>query len=280
MRKTAVILSLTLCLVIAGAAWSQATDKSPWLANAQEAVQKAYSEIGKAPELSGLLALSNAAYGQVEGQSAAAFISILQKATGCCLGLGNIALVHSSLLDRLWFALYRKDSGKLVFAKWNGSGFDQQILDARPEKLLTRQGWKQAATGLIGPHIFSAVSLSLTWAAGPPWPLFMAACFHDHFCPGVNSGYIAGQYVIEKLPLGPGEKYVFVTSPAKCAADALQVMFNTTSGKSAGYSMSISKETLKKYASGGITPMTVAMRINPKKTFVEAWCLVWTAKAL
>jgi formylmethanofuran dehydrogenase subunit E-like metal-binding protein len=265
MRKIALVLSLTFCLSIAGACISLAANQAQWLKPAHEALQKAYGEIGKAAQPSDLLVLSNAAYGQAGGHSAAAFIGSLQEVTGCGLGSGNLALVHSSLLDPLWFALYRKDSKKLIFAKWTGSGFDQQTLDARPEKLLTREGWKKAAKGLIGPNSFSVVSISLTWAVGPPWPLFMAACFHDHFCPGVNGGYIAGQYAMDKLPLGPGDKYAFVTAPAKCAADALQVMFNTTSGKSAGFSMNPTGKSLKKYASGGVVPMTVAMRINAKK---------------
>ena len=128
----------------------------------------------------------------------------------------------------------------------------QQTIDARPEAVLSPEGWQKAAGGLIGPHVFSVVSLSMTWAVDPPWHLLMAAAFHDHFCPGVNSGYIAGQYVMDKLPLGPGDKYVFVTAPAKCAADALQVMFNTTTGKSGGYAMAIGGKQLGAYASGGV----------------------------
>jgi hypothetical protein len=70
---------------------------------------------------------------------------------------------------------------------------------------------------------------------------------------------------METLALGQGDRYVFATAPAKCAADALQVMFNSTSGKSAGYAMALGGKKLEEYASSGVKPMTVAMRINPKK---------------
>ncbi len=108
------------------------------------------------------------------------------------------------------------------------------------------------------------ISICLTWAVEPPWALLLAATFHDHFCPGVNSGYIAGQYLMEKMPLGPGDQYVFVIAPGKCAADALQVMFNTTAGKSSGYAMAIGDEALAKYSSGKVQPSIIAMRINKK----------------
>jgi formylmethanofuran dehydrogenase subunit E-like metal-binding protein len=180
------------------------------------------------------------------------------------MGARSLLPIHSSLLDPFWFALFRKDTSRLVFAKWTDGAFHQQVLDASPEKILTRKAGKRPPPA-DRPNVFSVVSISRTWTANPPWPLLLAAAFHDHFCPGVNSGYCAGQYVMDRLPLEPGDKYVFVTAPAKCAADALQVMFNTTSGKSAGYSMAIAGDKLDAYASNGVQPMTVAMRVNQQK---------------
>jgi formylmethanofuran dehydrogenase subunit E-like metal-binding protein len=150
----------------------------------------------------------------------------------------------------------------MVVFKWTGEAFEQQTIDASPAKILTPDGWKEVASGIIGQRLFSAVSISLTWSVGPPWTLLLAATFHDHFCPGVNQGYIAGKYLMEKTPLGSGDQYVFVTAPGKCAADALQVMFNTTAGKSSGYTMAIKDETLSKYSLGKVQPSIIAMRVN------------------
>ncbi len=91
-----------------------------------------------------------------------------------------------------------------------------------------------ASSGLVGKNLFSVVSISLTWAVSPPWPLLLASTFHDHFCPGLNAGYILAEYIAANLPLGPGEQYVTVTAPGKCPADALQVLFNTTGGERGG----------------------------------------------
>ena len=259
-----VLAALLVSVLLAGAS-VMAAEQAPWMAAADKALNQAFSKIGSDRGDAGLLLLTNAGYGQAAGQSTETFIDLASKITGCSTGARNLLAVHASVLDPLWFSLYRKDTGQLVFAKWTGSGFEEQALDASPEKILTPEGWKQAAAGPLGSKVFSVVSISLTWAVDPPWTLLLSAAFHDHFCPGVNSGYLAGQYVMDKLPLGSGDQYVFVTAPAKCAADALQVMFNTTPGKSGGFSMSIDGKKLQEYASGGVAPMTVAMRVNRKK---------------
>jgi formylmethanofuran dehydrogenase subunit E-like metal-binding protein len=177
--------------------------------------------------------------------------------------------VHKSINDPLWCSIFRKDNGKLIFFIWTGQGFSRQVIDASPEKILTPEAWKTAGAGLIGQNMFSVVSISLTWAVKPPWPLLLAATFHDHFCPGVNAGYIIGEYCRDKMALGPGEQYVFITAPALCPADALQVMFNTTAGKSSGYGMYIAPALSSKYEKDKVTPTTIAMRVNRKADTCE-----------
>jgi formylmethanofuran dehydrogenase subunit E-like metal-binding protein len=236
---------------------------------AREALSKALAEMGVPKGDKNLLILTNAGYGQIGSQTSEAFLDVAQDVTGCSQGRRSLLQIHTSVQEPLWTALYRKDTGKLVFSKWTGKGFEAQLIDASPEKILTPDEWKQASSGLIGQKLFSIASIAVTWAVEPPWVLLLAATFHDHFCPGVNSGYIAGQYLMEKLPLGPGDQYVHVTAPGKCAADALQVMFNTTAGKTSGYTMTISDKTLEKYAKGGVRPSITAMRVNRKSDTCE-----------
>jgi formylmethanofuran dehydrogenase subunit E-like metal-binding protein len=234
------------------------------LGKARQAVAGAMSEIGLAKGDRNLLVLTNAGYGRIGLHSTEAFVDLAKQESGCSLGTRSLLTIHTSIMEPLWCSIYRKDTGKLVFFKWTGEGFDQQVIDASPSTILTPAGWKAASSELIGQRTFSVISISLTWAVEPPWPLLLAATFHDHFCPGVNSGYIAGQYLMGKMPLGPGDQYVFVTAPGKCAADALQVMFNTTAGKSSGYTMAVTDEILAKYSNGKVQPSIIAMRVNKK----------------
>jgi formylmethanofuran dehydrogenase subunit E-like metal-binding protein len=263
-----------LCFILAlGVCSALAADRRPTYSSemkmAREAVRKAFSEIGLQKGDDNLLVLTNAGYGQIGPQTSEPFLDIARETTGCSIGTRSLLAVHKSINDPLWCSIFRKDTSKLIFLRWTGQGFAQQVVDASPERILTPEGWKTAAAGLISQNLFSVVSISLTWAAGPPWPLLQAATFHDHFCPGVNAGYVIGEYCRDKMALGPGEQYVFVTAPAICPADALQVIFNTTAGKSSGYAMYLAPKLLAKYEKDKVQPVTIAMRVNRKADLCE-----------
>ncbi len=251
---------LLIIFIYAGAAVG--SGPSPAMKLAQDAIGRAFAESGSPKGDGNLLVLTNAGYGQLGPQTTEAFLDIAERATGCSVGRRSLLAVHSSIDEPLWFSVYRRDTGKMVYARWTGQGFAQQVVDCSPEKILTPEGWRAAAAGPLGANIFSVVSITLTWAVDPPWPLLLAALFHDHFCPGVNSGYMFAEYLREKMPLREGEQYVFVTAPGTCAADALQMVFNATAGKSSGYAMHIAPDTAARYAKNNVRPTTVAMRVN------------------
>jgi formylmethanofuran dehydrogenase subunit E-like metal-binding protein len=263
-----------LCFIlILGVCSAWAADRRPTYSTemnmVREALKRALAEIGSAKGDQNLLVLTNAGYGQIGSQSTETFLDIARETTGCSIGSRSLLAVHKSINDPLWCSIFRKDTRKLIFLKWTGQGLAQQVIDASPERILTAEGWKKGAAGLIGQNIFSVVSISLAWEARPPWPLLLAATFHDHFCPGVNAGYVVAEYCRDKMPLKPGEQYVFVTAPAICPADALQVIFNTTAGKSSGYAMYIAPTLSAKYEKDRVTPMTIVMRVNRKTDVCE-----------
>jgi hypothetical protein len=173
----------------------------------------------------------------------------------------------------LWFSLYSKDKQTIVFCTLKDGAFVSQEIDARPESLLTPDAWTTARDGLIGGRLFSVASISMAWAGNPDFMALQAASFHDHFCPGVNYGLIMGDYIEKNFPLGPDDAYVFAVAPSNCAADALQVMYNTTTGKGGDYGMAISREQQGKYAVGGVKPSAVVLRVNRKKDVCDALAL-------
>ncbi|MFO7599015.1 MAG: hypothetical protein R6X27_04305 [Candidatus Desulfacyla sp.] len=65
-----------------------------------------------------LLTLTNAGYGTLKGQSTEVFLDIISDTTGCTMGKKNLLMIHTPFMESLWFAPYRKDNGKLIFAKW------------------------------------------------------------------------------------------------------------------------------------------------------------------
>jgi formylmethanofuran dehydrogenase subunit E-like metal-binding protein len=229
---------------------------------AQQALIAAMAELGVKKGEGRVLVLTNAGYGQLGGRSTEAFLDLAAETTGRTMGTQALLPVHTAMDQPLWFSLYRPDTHRLVFIQSLGPDFKTQSIDAHPDKLLTPEGWKKAAAGPIGSRLFSVASISLTWAEKPAWPLLLAAAFHDHFCPGLNSGYFAAEYLKKNLPLGQGDKYVFVAAPSKCAADAVQVLFNATAGKEGTYGMSIGQQAWEKYFGQGSAPTLIAMRVN------------------
>ncbi len=240
---------------------------------AKAALEQAMAEVGETKGSQALLVLTNAAYARLDGDAAVGFLDAATAVTGATFGARSMLSVHSSMLSPLWFALYSPASNTLVYAVQKDGAFAAQKIDASPEHLLVPENWKAAGSGIIGGSLFSVASISLAWAVRPDYMSLQAASFHDHFCPGVNYGLIIGDYIEKRFPLGPGDAYVFAVAPSKCAADALHVMYNTTTGKGGDYGMGISEADLAKYVVNGVKPTAVVMRVNRKNDVCDALAL-------
>jgi formylmethanofuran dehydrogenase subunit E-like metal-binding protein len=247
------------------------------MVQAMNAVFNARNEIGLEKGDERLLALTNAGYGTVNGKTTEAFLDIVSNVTACTMGTKSLLTVHTPFAEPLWCALYRKDNGKLIFIKWGEKGFTQQQIDISQKKIFKSQDWKKAASGIIGSKtLFSVVTISHCWAADVSWSLLKTAEFHNHICPGLNTGFIIGEYLQKNYPLRKGEKYMFIGAPPGCSLDALQIIFDTTTGKSAAFSKAVSKQKIEKYSQdlwfkdAPIPPLAViVMRVNKKSNSCE-----------
>jgi len=63
---------------------------------------------------------------------------------------------------------------------------------------------------------------------------------HDHYCPGVTSGYHISKYILDEFKLSEGLGYVVIAAPIWCKDDAIQVMLNATVGKRSMYALAVS----------------------------------------
>jgi len=253
---------LAFCLVVSAPLMAGAENVSSKLDMAGQAMTEALDKTGAPEDQSDLLVLTNAGHTRLDGQSTVTFLDIAGKVSGCSKGQQNLLSVQSSPDEPLWGSVYRRDTHEMVFFQWTGNGFESQQIDADPDKILTREGWQAVSDGLIGGNAFSVLSISLTWAVDPEWDLLNAATLHDHFCPGLNSGYIAGRYVMDNMPLQENQRYVFAVAPAMCGADALQVMFNATPGKRTLFAMHTPGDVLDSYEQDGVRPYLVAMVVD------------------
>jgi hypothetical protein len=258
------LLSAVFFLTAAQALAGSLAADDPILGQGEKALKAAMADLKAQPGQEGLLALTNAGYGQIQGSSTEAFLDLINRVTGLSQGTRSLLMVHSPGQTPLWMALFKKEDGRLAFMKWTPEGFKAQGFDASADKVLTPEGWRAVASGLMGPSTFGIVSISHAWANGAPWPLLWAGCFHNHLCPGLNSGYVAVEYLKKNLPLGPGDKYVLVGAPPICAMDAFLVLLDTTMGKAGAYALPLKGQDAAKYVGSKAGPLAIAMRVNAK----------------
>ena len=108
-----------------------------------------------------------------------------------------------------------------------------------------------------------AGSQAIYWGLGAMGlPFYSSASGGWEAATGATAGYLVGRYIQENLPLRAGEQYVFVTASPSCGMDALQVMFDATTGKKGMFSTRASAEALAEYATGDVRPFTLVLRVN------------------
>lgn len=262
-------LALALFLVVtftAAANMAEAGAVSP--AKATLAFESAMKKLGVTPDQPGFMVLTNAGYGQAGGESTEAYLDLLTKATGRTAGTKSLLTVNTPCYEPLWFSFFRADTKDLVFLKSGPDGLGQQTFNLAPENIFQPDAWAAAAKGLVGKRMFSVASISLSWAEGAEWSMLKAAELHDHFCPGLNAGFIIKAKLDKDLPLGAGDRYVFVGAPPICAMDVLQSVYACTMGKKGAFSMLVPKQA-QQVAKGGVAPIVIAMRVNAKKNVCD-----------
>ena len=236
---------------------------SPLSLHWSEAIGQGLKKIGSTPGSKTLLVLTNAGIGEMNGQSTLPYLDLIVEETGRTRGSGGLMNVQTPVTEDMWVALYDKATGKLAFIK-DVDGPKIQVVDAAYDVILTPEKWAAARSGLLGARMFSVASIALVWAANAPWRLLRASEFHNHICPGLNSGYIMAEYALRNLPLAKGEHYVFVGAPPFCANDAFQSILDATVGKKGTFAMMADKGLLKKKHGKDFQTGEIVLRVNPK----------------
>jgi formylmethanofuran dehydrogenase subunit E-like metal-binding protein len=267
-RFAQIALALLLSAASAAVAAGFGPAMTPRMNAADAALKTAMQSLAVSPDAPGFMVLTNAGYGQADGASTEAYLDVVARATGRTPGTRTLLLVNTPGTEPLWFSVFRKDNREAVFIKLTPNGFESQSLALAPESLFRPEGWTGAHNGLVGSRLFSVASISLSWAEDAPWPMLKGAELHDHFCPGLNAGFMVKAYLDQNLPLGPGDAYMFVGAPSICAMDALQSAYGATMGKHGSYAAPAAAAA-QAHAKDGVAPTLIAMRVNNKKDTCE-----------
>ena len=244
------------------AATAPGTAAAGWQEKASAALKDSLEEVGAEKGDDGLMVVTNAGYACVGKQTTQAFSDVARETTGCTPGSGSLLFVHASTEAPLWFACFNEDTHRTTYGRWDGDGFLRQTIDLHPGHILQPENWKKASEGPVKPNLFQVVSFCLVWSEHPSWTFLKSAELHNHICPGLNAGYLAGQYVRRNYPVEQGESYTFMAAPPACALDALQTMFDATAGKRSMYNVAVSKETLAAHGFDDVSPLVIVLRVN------------------
>ena len=282
MKTRTLLLTFSVCLFVLINLFvpvCRAADAGDHVTLFRRAIAQSMKQLAVSKDDKGVLLLTNAYYGQIDGTAADQYRDILSELSGCTTGKRSLLDVHTSAQEALWFALCQKSTNKIVFSRWNDGSFQSQTIDAAPEKILEVNAWKSASHSPIGPEtLFQVVSIGLGWSAGTDWANLKAAGFHGELPPGVNIGYLFHRYLEKHMPLERGDQWVFFGALPKCYMDTLQVVYNTTLGKMQAYGLCMNKKQLSTYKTKGAMPCIVALKVNRSKDTCQGTVLGFSRK--
>lgn len=224
--KTIAILSLIM-LLCSGFTGTAAADDP---IDITSAVQDAMVALGVTSPTPDLCVLTDAGYVKVDGKTTQGCIAILREETGCSIGDGNLLTIHRPTDKPLWFAIFDNATKDCVYTIYKDDAFTATKVNIAEENTTTNNGWIVVKKA-IGPDAFSIACIANAWGYGAPYDLLKCAEFHNHLCPGLMSGYLITDYILENYPLGAGESYTWIGCPNWCKEDAIQVRLDLTSGK-------------------------------------------------
>jgi formylmethanofuran dehydrogenase subunit E-like metal-binding protein len=222
------------------------------------------------------LVLTNAGYAEISGSSTAPCLDTLHGWRGALPGKATLLDVHSAQSSSLWFFFYEMTSGNGIFLEVNATAVTRLMSSSagkspktvltelrkmpakdlfsriasenvKAENILANPGaWNEKVTQKVfGGREFSIVTIANATPHGAPHGLVRSMLFHDHYCPGVTSGYLLVNYLEKHFPLqAASDKYFVFSVPPWCKDDALLTLLNTTPGKS-GYAVSYLNDAAK-----------------------------------
>jgi formylmethanofuran dehydrogenase subunit E-like metal-binding protein len=187
-----------------------------WKTLTKRAVAEAWQELGGIPEREDAIVLTSAGFAVVDGQTTAPCLDILHTWTGASVGKGALVAMHSARTAPLWFFLYDQGTGMGAYIEVNGDQL-KELFSLRPRQIRREMAWMPSGDlfthigvaqinydylmsddllygALVNDKVFGGNEFSIVGVVSAiehevPHDLLEAVKFHDHFCPGVSSGY-------------------------------------------------------------------------------------------
>ncbi|SFG58124.1 FmdE, Molybdenum formylmethanofuran dehydrogenase operon [Desulfotomaculum arcticum] len=276
MRKTRTVLAVMLLLIfIPGTVWAAGItdDIEAYTGTKNITVQHALGAKASALAMEKLhfnkgdenvLAMTNAGCAVIGGQTTEKCVDGLAAVSGCTIGNSNLLLVQRAKNMPLWFAFFNKATNEMLYLEANNTVLNKYPTDLETlasEKIFTviaeenielnglltnNEAWNaKISSKVFGGNEFSLIGIAQIWSnPNCTYDFLRAAQFHNHICPGVNSGYLIIKYLDKHLPLQAGQSYKIIACPSWCKDDAFQVILDATVGKKGMYVKALTGDQL------------------------------------
>lgn len=128
-----------LCFAVVGGIWMTQVVQGKTLYSSEmvmalEALKMVFAKMELPKGDPNLLILTNGGYGQIGRQSTEPFLDIAQTVTGASFRARTLLPIHSSVNTPLWCSLFRKDTNRLVFFKWEASSSSSRRWTPHPKR--------------------------------------------------------------------------------------------------------------------------------------------------
>lgn len=167
----------------------------------------------------------------------------------------NLLVVQNARNAPLWFAFFNKSSGSCTFIEVsyeNSSEIIYQVTEnidfdklSKNKKSIAAWNEKVNSTVFDGRE-FAILTISNGWATGSlDYELVQCLELHNHFCPGVSSGFVLANWMEENYPLEEGVSYTVFSCPNWCKEDVFVTRWDASPGKSGIWVSSLEDEELE-----------------------------------
>jgi len=204
-----------------------------------EAASYAMKKLQK-PQAGKMLVITNAGFIRIDGIESPPALDAVSKIAGASIGSGSLISLHSAPQRPLFFFFYNPNKGDSLYLEFSSIQKDAKKTKPSIERYesnflgligQTDAFDKLSKEKLMGGNEFRLLMITSLWVKGIPMEMRNSISFHDHFCPGVTSGFYIVEFLKNDFPLAKDESYYVIASPPWCKDDAIQTILNTTVGK-------------------------------------------------
>ena len=217
-----------------------------WAADVKDLLNESMKDVKAEKGSPSLLALTNATYVLVNGNSSEGYVDMIQEITGCSIGKKTLLFYHRPATSPLKILVYNKANSEAALISYDGSKAAKVNFKINGRDIITPDGWTRLQKAIVNPSdTFSLISIADAWAKGAPFSFLKCCEFHNHLCPGVSTGYQVVKFVINNYSLKKGESYAWIACPPWCKDDAVMVFLDLTPGKKTIFVKNLTAEQKK-----------------------------------